>query len=91
MGARLEAAEAVTPFLNAVFALHDRLRPYYKYLEWKLNAWPLTRFTLPPEEFVQSVIEILENGNTPAQQKLLIHLEKLATAEGYGEIFAGWV
>jgi hypothetical protein len=31
-GARLEAAEGVTPFLNALFALHDRLRPYYNIL-----------------------------------------------------------
>jgi hypothetical protein len=90
LGARLEAAETVMPFLNVVFALHDRLRPYYKYLEWELNARPLTRFSLRSEELVQYVLDILENGNPAAQQKLLIHLEELASADGYGEIFAGW-
>jgi hypothetical protein len=45
-GARLEAAKSVTPFLNAVLALHDRLRPYYEYIEWELSGWPLQRFAL---------------------------------------------
>jgi hypothetical protein len=90
VGARLEAAEAVTPFLNAVFALHDRLRPYYKYLEWELNERPLTKFTLRSDELINDVFDILENGATPTLQKLLLHLEKLARAVAYSGIFAGW-
>ena len=32
----------MNPFFDAVFALHDgRLRPYYKYLRWELETWPL--------------------------------------------------
>jgi hypothetical protein len=90
LGARLEAAEAVTPFLNAIFALHDRLRPYYKYLQWELNERPLTRFTLRSDELAQYVLDILQKGNPPAQQNLLIHLEELARADGYAEIFDDW-
>jgi hypothetical protein len=86
----LEAAEAVTPFLNAVFALHDRLRPYYKYLEWELNARPLTKFTLSTDKVIDYVLNILSSGAVAAQQNLLIHLEDLARADGYGGIFADW-
>jgi len=90
VGARLEAAEAVTPFLNAVFALHDRLRPYYKYLEWELNERPLTRFAIKTDELIHCILDILANGAAPAQENLLVHLEELATADGYGGIFADW-
>src|SRR5690348_13694341 len=40
--ARLEAAEAVGPLLDAIFAINGgRLRPYYKYLAWELETHPL--------------------------------------------------
>jgi hypothetical protein len=90
VGARLEAAEAVTPFLNGVFALHDRLRPYYKYIEWELYERPLTRFTLRSDELIHDVLDILKNGATPNLQKLLLHLEELARTDGYGGTFADW-
>ena len=34
----------MNPFFDAAFALHGgRLRPYYKYLRWELETWPLTQ------------------------------------------------
>jgi hypothetical protein len=90
VGARLEAAEGVTPFLDAVFALHDRLRPYYKYLDWELKRAPLTRFNLSTDKMIQYVLDILENGAARSQQNLLIPLEELATVAGYCGVFADW-
>lgn len=38
---RLDAAEAVPWFLDVVFALAGRVRPYNKYLPWELRTHPL--------------------------------------------------
>lgn len=38
---RLDAAEAVPPLLEVVFALSARVRPYNGYLAWELDRHPL--------------------------------------------------
>lgn len=38
---RLDAAESVTWWLDTVFALNGRVRPYNKYLPWELREHPL--------------------------------------------------
>jgi hypothetical protein len=45
---------------------------------------------LRADELVHYVLEILANGAVPAQQKLLIPLEELARADGYGGSFDDW-
>jgi predicted nucleotidyltransferase len=41
LAARLDELESVSWLLNAVFAMHGRLRPYNKYLRWELETFPL--------------------------------------------------
>jgi len=41
LGARLDAADAASHLLDALFALRGRVRPWSKYLRWELEVEPL--------------------------------------------------
>jgi hypothetical protein len=89
-GARLEASESILSLLNTVFAIHGRLRPYYKYYEWELKNYPLNKLNMPGGEFTKCLLVILENANIKTQQNLLKEIENLTRKEGYGEIWDSW-
>jgi hypothetical protein len=85
---RMEAAEGIRPFLDAVFCLHDRrLVPYYKYLRWELENYPLYKLNLSLDEVLLCITQIMESGDYRIQQKLLREAQKVFTAEGYGNYF----
>ena len=90
IGARLEAAGEITPLLDAVFALHGRLRPYFKYLEWEFKNYPVTKLGIDPSEFQRALLEILASGDIKTQQFLLAKAETLFRTEGYGAVFDAW-
>ena len=88
IGHRLEAAEGIRPFLEAVFCLHDRrLAPYYKYLRWELETRPLYRLNLSADELLGSLLQIVETGDWRTQQRLLREAKRVFTAAGYGAFF----
>src|SRR5262249_39824882 len=68
--ARLEAAEGISPLLDAVFALNGRLRPYFKYIEWELENHPLLKLGIVPKNFLNDLLEILASGDIKIQQDL---------------------
>jgi hypothetical protein len=80
--ARLELMESVAWFLDTLFALHGRVRPYNKYLRWELRTHPLGdpwhAATLPERL-----------ADDPAS--LWPDLELLARERGYGDVIDGWV
>lgn len=89
--ARLEAAYAIPPFLNTIFAIHGgRLSPYYKYLRWELEEFPLEKFMIKPEELINSLMIILETADCKTQQKLMKLTEEMCRKEGYGFQFDTW-
>ena len=88
VGHRLEGAEMIRPFLQAVFAIHDRrIVPYYKYLRWEMETYPLHKLTLSVDELLACFYQILENGAYQAQQQLVHEAKAVFTNEGYGEMF----
>jgi len=88
IGYRLEAAESIRPFLEAVFCLHDRrLVPYYKYLRWELETYPLVKLKLSADDLLQCLTQILETGDWLTQQRLLREAKRVFTLEGYGHFF----
>ena len=88
IGHRLEAAEGIRPFLEAVFCLHDRrLAPYYKYLRWELETYPLYKLSLSADELLDSLLRILETGDWHSQQRLLREGRRAFTSAGYGDYF----
>ena len=91
VGYRLEAAELVRPFLQAVFCLHERRTlPYYKYLAWELERFPLEQLALTGDELMRDVLSVLESGDDRAQQKLLREAERLFRPAGWDRTFAAW-
>ena len=88
--ARIEAADSVRPMLDVLFGLHGRLRPFPKYMEWELKTFPLEKLRLAPEDLLRSLLQILETGAIPVQQRLLMEVERLARGDGYGSVLDGW-
>jgi hypothetical protein len=88
---RLEAADGVNPFFDAVFALHGgRLRPYYKYLRWELQTWPLTQLPTGDARLMDRALEVLGDGAGPALSALLADTQGAFRAAGHGAVFDGW-
>jgi predicted nucleotidyltransferase len=88
IGHRMEAAEGIRPFLEAVFCLHDRrLVPYYKYLRWELRHYPLNKLQISTDQLLASLSQILTTGDPRGQQKLFHEAQRMFTDEGYGEYF----
>ena len=88
---RLEAADGVDPFFDAVFALHGgRLRPYYKYLRWELETRPLTQLPTGGAELMDRALDVLGDGGGPALSALLSETQSAFRAAGHGAVFDGW-
>jgi len=80
----LDAQESVGWFLEFVFAVHGRLRPYNKWLEWELEHHPLPWSDLPRLE------RIARTGDLGEQQALFRDAEALARSNGLGAVIDGW-
>jgi hypothetical protein len=88
---RLEAAEGVKPFLDAVFALHGgRLRPYYKYLAWELETHPLQGLPFDSTSLVARLSDVLEPDGALALQALLADTHAMFRDAGRARVFDGW-
>jgi predicted nucleotidyltransferase len=79
--AYLDEAESVPWLLETVFALHGRLRPYNKYLQWELEHFPLpgdwNAALTPARVFAQA------SGLFPA-------VEALARHHGHADVLDAW-
>jgi hypothetical protein len=88
---RLEAAEAVKPLLDAVFALHGgRLRPYYKYLAWELETFPLQRLPLDGPALLDRLAAILGENAALALRELTATTLPAFREAGYSSAIEGW-
>jgi len=79
--ARLDEAESVPWLLETVFALHGRLRPYNKYLQWELDNFPLPgdwNAALMPARVLGRALELF-----PA-------VEALARSRGHAAVLDAW-
>jgi predicted nucleotidyltransferase len=89
LGGRLDAAESVPSFLTTLFAVHERVRPYNKYLRWELEQHPLPG----PEWSAAQLLPLLDAimaGELGAQRRLFRDVEQLARERGHGEVVDGW-
>jgi len=81
----LDAQESVRWWLEFVFAVHGRLRPYNKWLAWELREHPL-----PVDVDLARLERIARSGELAEQQALFRETETLARAHGHGETIDGW-
>jgi predicted nucleotidyltransferase len=80
----LDAQASIPWFLEFVFAVHGRLRPFNKWLAWELEAHPLAWNDLPRLE------RIARTGDLADQQALFREAEALARKHGLGRVIDGW-
>jgi predicted nucleotidyltransferase len=80
----LDAQESIPWFLEFVFAVHGRLRPYNKWLAWELEMHPLPWNDLPRLE------RIARTGDLDEQRALFRDAEAMAREHGHGGVIGGW-
>lgn len=80
----LDAQESIPWFLEFVFTVHGRLRPYNKWLAWELEQHPLPWNDLPLLE------RVARTGDIAEQQALFCEAETLARKNGLGHVIDGW-
>ena len=86
----LDAAESIPPFLTALFAMHERVRPFNKFLGWELEAFPLGDELWSAETLVPRLQAIVATGALADQQSLFRDTERFARERGLGPVLAGW-
>ena len=85
LGALLDAQESIPWFLEFVFAVHGRLRPYNKWLEWELERHPL-----PIEIPLDRLERVARTGDASEQRALFRDAETLAREHGLAAVIDGW-
>lgn len=88
--AKLELAESVGPLLAAMFALHGRLNPYYKYLKWELENFPLALFPWDPARLHALLMDLSSGVNPGTIREVLRETERVFRSHGHGAVFDGW-
>lgn len=93
---RLDAAESVPWWLDVVFTLEGRVRPYNKYLAWELREHPLGVPEWSAERLLPQVEAVLD-GDAGAVRAAyaVVERECLAWDERHGghdlhELIEGW-
>ncbi|MET7281843.1 nucleotidyltransferase domain-containing protein [Kribbella sp. NPDC005582] len=86
LAARMDAVEAIAPFLDVVFALDGQVRPYSKYLTWSLQHHPLASW--PTDELLETIEQYLAGNPEAIRQSLRrVQSTELPLVQ---EIFDSW-
>ena len=85
LGALLDAQESIPWFLEFVFAVHGRLRPYNRWLEWELEQHPL-----PVDVPLAQLARIARSADADEQRALFRQAEAIARAHGLGSVLDSW-
>jgi predicted nucleotidyltransferase len=89
LAGRLDAAESVPYFLATLFALHERVRPFNKYLRWELEQHPLPGDVFSAERLLPLLDAVLA-GDLAAERRLFREVERLARDRGHGDVVDRW-
>jgi len=79
--AYLDEVESLPWLLETVFALHGRLRPYNKYLQWELDTFPL------PDSWNTALAPARVAGRSLG---LFPAVEALARRHGHSDVLDAW-
>ena len=81
----LDAQESIGWYLQFLFAVHGRVRPYNKWLEWELREHPL-----PIDVDLARLERVARTGDLTEQQALFRATETLARDRGHGATIEAW-
>ncbi|MBU1682906.1 hypothetical protein KJ742_03085, partial [Patescibacteria group bacterium] len=90
IGAHLEASASIPYLLDTFFALENRIRPFYGYLEKELDKFPLQKLPIKKRDFLEKIQTVLNSADLSIQQNLLKMVENIAREEGFGQVFDDW-
>jgi hypothetical protein len=85
LAALLDAQESIPHYLDFVFVVHGRMRPYNKWLEWELREHPL-----PVELDLGRLERMALTAALDDQRSLFRETERLARELGHGATIDGW-
>lgn len=85
LAALLDAQASIPYYLDFVFAVHGRVRPYNKWLEWELREHPLQT----PVD-LDRIGRIARTGDLGEQQALFRETEALARDRNHGATIDSW-
>ncbi|MEV0218374.1 hypothetical protein [Streptomyces sp. NPDC050704] len=88
--AHLDAAESIPYALEAIFALHQRVRPYNKFLQWELERHPLGDGEWSAGQLLPTIRRILSDGAPDTQRSLFTSIERAARDAGHDQVLDSW-
>lgn len=88
--AHLDAAESISPFLSALFAFHERVRPFNKFLHWELDNFPLGDDLWRAAKLLPRLETITASGEIGEQRSLFCDVESLARRHGLARVIDSW-
>ena len=88
--ADLDAAASVGAALSFLFAAHERVRPFNRFLRWELEQYPLPGDLWTAESLLPRLQVILASGDIGEQQRLFRDIERLARSHGFENVIEGW-
>ncbi|GAB2859433.1 hypothetical protein GCM10027074_28150 [Streptomyces deserti] len=86
----LDAAESVPYALEVIFALHRRVRPYNKYLQWELERCPLGDPQWDAGRLLPVLRRLLADGDPATQRSLFARIEAAARRAGHDRVLDSW-
>lgn len=89
-GARLEAANSVNFFFDAIFGFEGRMKPYPQYIEIELKKYPLKYLGIKPNIIINHALKILENADIKSQKILFKIIIKFSKKLGYFKVLDSW-
>lgn len=90
LASQLDAGESISHFLDTLFALYRRVRPYNKYLAWELQTFPLEENRWSAGSLLERIAKIVSSGDLLQQRTLFRSMEKLAREHDLGAVVDGW-
>ncbi|MEU3985160.1 hypothetical protein AB0F77_34705 [Streptomyces sp. NPDC026672] len=88
--AHLDAAEGLPYLLTLIFALHERVRPYNKYLRWELERYPLGPPQWAADRLMPQIQRIAADGDPHTQKTLFADLMQAARQGGHTSMLDSW-
>jgi predicted nucleotidyltransferase len=90
LASRLDAAESIGPLLTALFAIHDRVRPFNRHLELELERRPLGGGWLAAPVLLPRLERIVATGELARQAALFRDVERLARRNDLADVIESW-
>lgn len=85
---QLDASQSIQFLVRALFALHNRVAPFNKFLEWELTHYPLE--AIDSDELCRRLNRISRKASLRDQQVCARLVGQLARYQGFGRFVDQW-